>query len=104
MKCKPTWTPGAAWEIAKREREHASKQRVRDLRRTRRVLAAFLRKCADLESQGKFEGMRETATDLEVGEYSVVEYVEELLDGADEALANALPVFYFADFSWSTSP
>jgi hypothetical protein len=78
-KKKPKWPTGIGHAIAaNRERHHA-----REIMRVRRVLISFLRRCAVMMEHGCETGkLLATAIDLEYGELSVVDYVEELLGHA----------------------
>ncbi len=75
MMTKRTWTSGIGYVIAQRRLA----DEARELRRMRYVVATFLRKCTEVPV-----GLRETAADIEIGEYSVLEYLEDLLRQAHE--------------------
>ncbi len=59
--------------------DSARRHRHLEIRRTRFILAAFLSKMRD-----RNVSLGETVADLQIGECSVVEYVEELIDAARE--------------------
>jgi hypothetical protein len=70
------WKTGIGHAIAANRKRHADLE----VRRVRYVLAAFLRRCAEMMRHGYETGkLLATAVDLEFGELSVVEYVEDLL-------------------------
>ncbi len=73
VKRQASWPRGIGHAIVANRRHHAECE----LRRTRFVLAAFLRKCVEIDRD--LDALRGTVADLEIGEYSVVEYVKDLL-------------------------
>jgi hypothetical protein len=81
----PQWTPGAAWVIASRERERHMPAPNVEAMRTRYVLFYFLQKCNAMildkpdhwfQTLGGIDGV---LADLNMGEFSILEYVDDLL-------------------------